>query len=139
MEEQEGGRKDCQHEFHEHPIVPEQTPRSAQRHDEAGQQRTERQRDDHGPRDHLGRQIGGPHRLEIVTGQAGNGKREEGPDGSQPADRRRDMRGQRELPESHTRRLRRHSQNPADWPTAIATMLTMSKRVKGEAIRKNAP
>src|SRR3546814_10556722 len=91
---------DGEQELRQHPIVPEQAPRGAQRLDKPNQQRNEDQREDDVPGDKPVRDIGGPHQLSVLAGQAGKGEREENGHRAERADRGRYMRGEHELAEA---------------------------------------
>lgn len=53
--------------------------------------------DDDEPAGQLHREVGGAHQLSILARQTGNGESQEAGDRAEPADRGRDMRGERDL------------------------------------------
>jgi hypothetical protein len=74
VEQQDGGGKDVYQEFRQHPVVPEQAPRRAQRLDKAREQRSEGQRDEDEPGGGLHHEISATHRLSILARQADGGQ-----------------------------------------------------------------
>ncbi|WP_232789702.1 DUF6192 family protein [Streptomyces jeddahensis] len=96
QQEEERGH-DGQRELRQHPVVAQQPPCGAQRLDEPGQQRGESQRDDHVPAGQLHGQIGALGLLGVLAAQADDGEHQKHRHRAQPADRGRDVRGERKL------------------------------------------
>src|SRR3546814_15750312 len=71
------------------------------------------QREDDVPGDKPVRDIGGPHQLSVLAGQAGKGEREENGHRAERADRGRYMRGEHELAEAGRHR---HLRPGGAWP-----------------------
>src|SRR3546814_18313399 len=92
------------------------------------QQRNEDQREDDVPGDKPVRDIGGPHQLSVLAGQAGKGEREENGHRAERADRGRYMRGERELAEAGRHR---HLRPGGAWPPRR----TEERRVGKEGVR----
>ena len=123
----------------QHPVVPEQAPRGAQRHGQPGQQRGEGQRDDGRPADQLHRDPGGAHRLRVPAGHGGDAERQVGDDRADPADRAGEVDGERELAEAG-----RHGHSPPGGsPCATAGVCPPRHRwaggARGRAYRRRRP
>src|SRR2546430_3800501 len=97
MHQQDDRRKDREQQFRHHPVVAKQSPRRAERIDEAGQQRGDTQRDDDEPGGQMHRDVRRSHHLRIVARDPRDRESEECRDRAKPTDRGRDVRGQRKL------------------------------------------
>src|SRR5258706_4765987 len=122
VDQQNEGGQEGNHEFDKDPVVAEQAPFGTQGRDHPAEQRGKGEWDDDEPGEQLHRRIGGAHQLSIPTGQTDEGEREEGGDRAKPADRGRDMPGERGLTEA-----RRHDHR-GSTPVCIADMCIWSPK-----------